>query len=188
MPSPPFDAHAECDGGNYDVNFLHEEFVLVGAAGGCIHARMVGGGFDAVDAEHFCEFLDFFPAQAIDDAGFSFVVFDEFDDVFGDVALFGAHFVVEVRAVERGFEHLRVQHVQVFLDVVLHFGRGGGGQGNDGRPAYFLDNRADFAVFRPEVVSPFRDAVGFVHGKEGDFYFFEELHVAFFGQRFGCHV
>ena len=114
-----------------------------------------------------------------------FVVFDEFDDILGDVALLGTYFIVEVVAVERGFEHLGIHHVQVFLDVALHFRGGGGGEGDDGSLADFFHDGADIAVFGAEVVSPFGDAVGFIDSEERDFYLFQEVHVAFFGQRFG---
>ena len=52
-------------------------------------------------------------------------------------------------------------------DVVLHGGRGGGGEGDDGRGAKRGQVLAEHAVVGAEVVAPLRDAVGFVDGDQG---------------------
>ena len=51
-------------------------------------------------------------------------------------------------------------------DVVLDAGRGGGGEGDDGGGPQQGQAAAQQAVVGPEVVAPFRDAVGLVHRHE----------------------
>ena len=77
-------------------------------------------------------------------------------------------------------------HAQVFDDVGLHLGRGGSGKGHH-RDVFAdgVEHGADAAVFRAEVVPPFRDAVGFVDGDEGDVDLFEELDILVLGKRLG---
>ena len=61
-------------------------------------------------------------------------------------------------------------------DVALH-GRGGrGGEGDDRRGAQGREILSQHSVVGAEIVSPLRDAVGFVDGDEGRFAF---------GQHFG---
>ena len=56
------DAHAECNGSHDYVDLLQQECVLVGGAGGGIHAGMVGESLDIVHLEEFGHFLDLFAA------------------------------------------------------------------------------------------------------------------------------
>ena len=51
-------------------------------------------------------------------------------------------------------------------DIVLHDGRGGGGQGDDRRGAQGRQVLAEHAVVGAEIVAPLRDAVRFVDGDE----------------------
>jgi len=54
--------------------------------------------------------------------------------------------------------------------------------------ADFVDYGADAAVFRPEIVAPLRNAVGFVDGIERDGNCLEKFNVFLFRQRFGRHI
>jgi hypothetical protein len=56
---------------------------------------------------------------------------------------------------------------QLFEDVVPHALCGAGREGGDGLVGKVLPQRAELAVFGPEFVTPFGNAVGFVDGEEG---------------------
>ena len=60
------DAHTESDGSNDDVNFFHQESVLVIAAGLCVETSVIRESAYAVSYEYFSEFFNFLTAQAID--------------------------------------------------------------------------------------------------------------------------
>ena len=117
------------------------------------------------------------------------MVLDELNNLFVNVFVLLADFVVEVRTVERGDEHFGLVHAEVFLDVALHLGRGGGRQRNHGHIlADLLDDFSDVAVFGTEVVAPFGDAVRLVDGVKRDVDILEKVHVFLFGQGFRCDI
>ena len=74
-------SHAKGDGGHNDVNFLHQELVLVFCAGFGIQAGVVRKGLDAIDGQHLGQFLHLFAAEAINDAGLAGVLADKTDNV-----------------------------------------------------------------------------------------------------------
>ena len=77
-------------------------------------------------------------------------------------------------------------HPQVLHDVGLHLGRRRGGERDDRNiVADEIEHLADAAVLGAEIVTPLRNAVGFVDGDEGDLGFPEKLDVLFLGERFG---
>ena len=102
--------------------------------------------------------------------------------------MLGTDLVVEVRPVERRLEDRHVGHAQVLLDVHLHLGRRGGRQGDQRRLPDLVDDRADAAVLRTEVVTPLRDAVGLVDGIERDLDLAQEGHVVLLGERLGREI
>ncbi len=153
------DAHAERDGGDDDIDPLHEKIVLVARAGGGVHPGVVSPGLDAVGDQQLGELLDLLAAEAVDDAALTLVLLDETDDFAVDVVL-GPDFVIEVGAVERRLEHGGVGHTQVLLDVQLHLGSGRGGQSDERRTANLVDDGPDTAVLGPEVVAPLRKCSG----------------------------
>ena len=181
------DAHTEGDRGDDHLDALHEEVVLVGRTRRGIHTGVVGPRPDAVGHQQFGELLDLLAAQAVDDAALALVLLDEADDLAIDVVL-GTDLVVEVRPVERRLEDRHVGHAQVLLDVHLHLGRRGGRQGDQRRLPDLVDDRADAAVLRTEVVTPLRDAVGLVDGIERDLDLAQEGHVVLLGERLGREI
>ena len=182
------DAHAEGDGGHNHVALLVQERVLVVDAHLLVEAGVVGAGAHVVHAQQLGNFLHLLAAQAVNDAGLALVLLHVLNQLLFGVVL-GAHLVVEIGAVEAGFEDAGVVHVQVFLDVQLHFGRGRGREGNNGHvAAQVVDDAANLAVLGPEVVAPLRDAVGLVDGHEADGAFQQELDGVVLGQAFGGHV
>ena len=126
--------------------------------------------------------------ETIYNARFPLRVPDEAYQVFVHVLGLGPHFVVEVGAVERRLEHLRLQHAQVFLYVVLHFGRCSRGQGHYRRAAYALRHALYVPVLGAEVVPPLGYAVGLVHGVEAYLNAFQEVHVLRLVQRLGGEI
>ena len=73
----------------------------------------------------------------------------------------------EVGAAEAVDEERGVVELKLRDDVLLHGGRGGGGEGDDGCGAQRGEIFAESAIVRAEVVAPGADAVGFVDGDEG---------------------
>ena len=113
---------------------------------------------------------------------------DETDDILLHVLRLGAHLVIEVGTVEGTHEVLRCGDAQILFDVLAHLVRRRGREGNDGRHTDLVDHRADAAVLGTEVVAPFRDTVGLIHGIEGDLHRREELGVLGLVQTLGRHI
>ena len=177
------DAHAEGDGGAYHVHILHQEFILYFAALATIHTGVVGQGFDAVHLQQFCNLFGFLAAEAVDDTTLAAVGFDVLNDLLSNIR-FRANLVIQVGTVEGGFEQLRIQHTEVLLNVLLHLRRCSGCERHDGAIGYLLNDGAQSAILRTEVVPPFRNTVCFVDGHERDFYAAEKLDVLIFIERF----
>ena len=94
------DTHAESDSCHDDIDFLHQELVLVLLAGLAIQSRMVRQGAYAVDHKRLGQFLHFLPAQAINDARLARILLDIFDDILDDIFGLGAHLIVQVGAIK----------------------------------------------------------------------------------------
>jgi hypothetical protein len=75
------DAHAEGNGGHDHVHVFHQEPVLVAGALAGVHASMVRQRLDAVHNQHLGNFLHLLPAEAIDDAAATGMLFHEADDL-----------------------------------------------------------------------------------------------------------
>ena len=160
------DAHSESYSCHYHIHFFEQESILVVGAGGRVHAGMVREGSYGVHSEELGEFFHFATRQAVNDAAFARPLLDETYYIAVDISGFRANFVIKILAVERRFKHCHIGHGKVFLYVVLHFRCGGCCECNQGTRADFADYRANTPVFRPEVVSPLRYAVGFVDSVE----------------------
>ena len=181
------DTHAESDRGDDHIGALHQEIVLILGARGRIHARMIGQRLDAVGYQQLGQFLDLLAAQTIDDAAAPLLLLDEADDVAVHVVL-GTDFVIEIRTVERRFENRGVVHAEVLLDVQLHLRRGRRRQGDQRRRADLVDDRADAAVLRTEIVAPLRNAVRLVDGVERYLDFAQKRDVVLLGKRLGGEI
>ena len=92
----------------------------------------------------------------------------------------------EVGAAESVDEERRVGKGELGDDVLLHGGRGGGGEGDDGRGAQQGQVFAEGAIVGAEVVAPCGDAVGFVDGDERGLAAGEHLGEAGDAQALGC--
>ena len=98
------------------------------------------------------------------------------------------HFIIEVRPVKGTLELLRIHDAQTLLDVRTHLVGGRSSEGNQRSLAYLIHLVTDFAVFRTEVVSPFRNTVSLVDGIETDLYRFQEVHILVLGKRFRSNI
>ncbi len=79
------DAHAKGYGGHNHVDLFKQKRILIGTAGGRIHAGMIGQRLDVVDPEHLGQFLDSLAAQTVDDAALAGMALDKLDYVLVNV-------------------------------------------------------------------------------------------------------
>jgi hypothetical protein len=89
---------------------------------------------------------------------------------------------VQVRAVEAAHEHRRVLHPQPLDDLAPDRGRGGCGQGQQGRVPEALGEGAKAQVVGTEVVAPLAHAVGLVDHQQGRLRLPQLLQNLLFGQ------
>ena len=161
------DAHAEGYGGDYHVDVLHQELVLVLRADLGIEPGVVRQGLDSVDLEELGHLLNLAAAQTVDNAGLAGMLADETDYVLVGIDLV-ADFVVEVGAVERRLVDHGLGNTEGLQDIALDFGGCSCREGDYRCTADRVHDGTDAAVLRTEVVAPFGDTVRFVHGIEGD--------------------
>ena len=180
--------HTKSNGSYNHINFFHQEIILVLCSCSRIHSGMIGTGIDSVCLQDFSKFLHFLPAQAIDNAWLFGIVLNELDDVPVYICSLGAYLIIEIRAVERWLEHLRIHHTQILLDVMLHFRCSRRSQRYQRGFSYFIDNGTDAAILRTEVMTPFRNTMGFVHGIERNLHRFQKLHILFLRQWFRSYI
>ena len=158
-------AHAEGDGGHNHVHLFHQEQVLILRPGLGVQAGVVRERLDAVDGQQLGHLLHLLAAETVNDAGLAGILAQEADDVLLRIH-FVPHLIIQIGPIEGRLEHLGILDAEILEDVALDLGRGRSREGDDGSQLDFLHDGADFPVFRTEVMAPFRDAVGFVHGVE----------------------
>ena len=149
---------------------------------------MIGGSLDVVGLQHGCQLLHLLARQAVHDAALAGVLLDEADNLLVDILRFLAHFIVEVRTIERTLELYSVHNAQTLLDVRAHLVGGRGRQGYYRRIANLIDRGAYVAVFRTKVVTPLRYTVGLVDGIERNLHATQEFHVLILIERLRSHV
>ena len=76
----------------------------------------------------------------------------------------------------------RKEYDMILLDVMLHFRCSRRSQRYQRGFSYFIDNGTDAAILRTEVMTPFRNTMGFVHGIERNLHRFQKLHILFLRQ------
>ena len=180
-------AHTKGDGGHNHTGFFHQEGILVLCTDLGIQAGVVRKCGDAVDNQQLGQLLYLFAAEAIDDSGFSGILFDIADNILFRLYLV-PYFVVKIRSVERRFEYLCILNTQVLEDVALNLWRSRCREGDYGCGMDFIHDSPDAPVFRAEVVAPFRDTVGLVYRIERDVELFKEGDVLFFCEGFRSYV
>ena len=182
------DAHAKSNGGDDDVDALHQEVVL--RLGTClrVEACMIGGSLDVVGLQHGCQLLHLLSRKTIDDAALAGILLDETDDLLVDVLRLLPHLVIKVRAVEGALELNGSDDAQTLLDIGAHLIGGSSRECDDRGIADAVDGWADIAILRSEVVSPLRDTVCLVDGIERNLDALEELYILVLVQRLGSHI
>ena len=150
---------------------------------------MVGKCLNTIDYKRFSEFLNPFSAEAINDTWFAGVLLDVFNNFLGYIIGLWPYFIVKIWTVEGWFEDFGFKHIKVLLNILLHFGCRSGSKSHDW---YILsdgfDNGAESAIFRAEIMPPFRNTVGFIDSVETDIDALEKLYVILFGQWFRRNI
>ena len=149
---------------------------------------MIRCGFDVVGPQNLSQLLHFFARQTVDNATFASILPNEFNDLLVNVVGFGPHLIIKVGTVERTAKLLCISYAEAFLDVAAHFVGGCGRECNDRCIAYAVDDGADVAIFRTEIVPPFRNAMGFVYGIKRNLDGLQKRYGLFFGQRLGRYI
>src|SRR5699024_5898236 len=122
-------------------------------------------GLYVVHIEQFSDLPNFLSTQAIYDPGFPLVCLDKFDKLLFGLVL-GPYLIIQVLTVERRLEDISSFHLQVLLDIELHFRCSSSRKGYDGKVADLANNRFDFSVFWPEVMPPLRNTMCLIYGYE----------------------
>ena len=182
------DAHAEGYGGHDDIDALHEEVVLGLRARGAVEAGMIGRRLDVVGLELGRQFFYRLARETVDDTALARVLLDKEHNLLVDLLGLGSHLVVEVGPVEGTLVLDGVLYLQIFLDIASHLVGGSSREGYHRRVANLVDGRSEVAVLGSEVVSPLRDAVGFIDGIERNLERLEKLEVLGLVERLGSHV
>ncbi len=110
-----------------------------------------------------------------------------FYDIARNVAL-GSYLVIEISPVEGRLKHGRIEHSEVLLNVQLHLGGRRSRKGYERRLTYVVHYGTYAAVFRTEVVPPFRDTVRLIDGVERYLYLAQERYVVLFGKRLRSEI
>src|SRR5581483_7576778 len=74
----------------------------------------------------------------------------------------------DIGSVEAPHKNARFPKCQARNDLLAYFGRGGRGHRENGRMPEPFDHRAKLKIIRPKIMSPFADAVRFVHDEKRD--------------------
>ena len=159
------DPHAEGDGGDHHLEPPGQELGLDLLALRGAHAGVVGG--DRKSLPRPAPRSSASRARGdVDDGGPARRVGQEPAHRLGPLRRGEArHFDRDVLAAEP-VDEAQGREPELDRDVVLHAGSGGGGEGDDGGGPQPGQAAAQQPIVGPEVVAPFRDAVGLVHGDE----------------------
>ena len=182
------DTHTESDGCHDDLHFLHEEGILVGRTRGSIHSGVVGTSRDAVYLEHLRQIFHFLARETIYYTALTLHAPDVANEVFVHIFRLRPYFVVEVGTVEAGLENGGIHHVEVLLDILLHFRRSCRCERDNRCLADTLNHRPDLAVLGAEIVSPLRDTMRLINGVEGNLHSFQKIDVLRFLQALGRKI
>ncbi len=166
-------AHAEGDGGDDDLELAGLEAMLDALADGGLQTGVVGGG---LASQHGGELFGGFAGGGVDDGG---TVLGAAEEIGGELVAAGLGElddldgeVVAAKAVD---EESGIGELKLGYDVALDGGGGGGGEGEDGSGPEGGEVVAEGSVVGAKVVTPGRDAVGFVDGDESGLLFGEHL-------------
>ncbi len=168
------DSHPEGDRRAYHPHVVAQEHFLVLRALFRFQSGVIRLRHDAVCVQLCGHGIGHLAARAIDDPAVVRPVLQELEQLIVGRRL--RHDPVsQVRPVETGDVAPRVVQFQLLQDIVPHpLGRGRG-QGHDRNVWQYLPQPGQLAIFRPEIVAPFADAMRFVDRDLRDFPLFHLL-------------
>ncbi len=159
--------HAEGDGGEGHDAVFAQEPVLIGVAARLVQPGVIDDGLEPLGRKKIGQPLRSRPRGAIDDAVLAAPRLQEMLQLFPRLVL-GREGERNIRPVEGMDENLRFRAKQPLRDLGAHEAVGGGGEGDHLHLTEFFDALPDHAVFRAEIMAPFADAMGLVHGDAPD--------------------
>ena len=160
------DAHAEGVCGHDDAAFALLPAVLAQVLGGVVQSGVVVVGREALGGQPFGYLFGAASVAHIDDGASG----DTAEDVqqFARLVFRPSDHIGQVLSLEAHAEHILVGEAEACLNVLHHFGRGGGRQGQYGYAGQEVADFGNLQVGGPEVIAPLRDAVALVHGNHRD--------------------
>ena len=161
-------AHAKGVGGHHHPGLVVDEALLALAALLVLHPGVIPGGGDALGQQGGGDGIHRFPRGAVDDAALPRPLRQEAGEPL--VLVPGPdHLEKEIGPVKARGDPQGVPELQQGFDVPAHRRRGGGGEGpHRGPDREGTDQLRDFQIAGPEILAPLGDAVGLVHGNQGD--------------------
>ena len=158
------DAHAESYRRRHHIDFLGRKCILCSPPFFCLHAGMIESSAQPVGLQPLRHGFGVLAADAVDDRRFARMAPQHLQrlhlriDTRNDA-------IRQVGTVERADEHRRVMQTQLLGDVRAHpRGCRCGIRVHAGLREAGLE-LGELAVFRPEVVTPVADAMGFIDGE-----------------------
>ena len=163
------DSHSEGDSRHHDVDAVMNEVLLHPVA--LLHRQsgMIDTRRYPVPAQLLRQLIGHVARQAIDDSALMRMPPDDIQNHLkplpGSIA--ALHVQTEVRTVERTDKQFRITQMESFDNVPPRHGVRGCRQGQNRYIGVLLLQKAQQGIFRTEVVSPVRDAMCLIDGKQG---------------------
>ena len=163
------DTHAKCDCRNDHDGIVRNEAPLMLGARLTRQAGMIGQRIEAVLCEPFRRLFDAFAREAINDAGFAAMCFEERRKLLAGICL-RLHGITDIRTVESGDEAQWLIEREAFGNLVARR-RGCRRRQRHARHAGKLHGKLiEREVLGPEIVSPLRHAMRLIDRDERDAY------------------
>ncbi len=162
-------AHAEGVCGDDDFGLARHEAILNIAAFGSLQAAVIEKRRDALLIEKTHDLFGSLPGGNVYDAGLigpASAMDQSFELLVFCIEAIDAQ--VNVRAIKAMNETFRAAQAQTLQDFLANFGGGGSGHGENHGMAQPFDVGAELQVIRAEIVTPFADAVGFIHHEKAN--------------------
>ena len=183
------DAHAEGDGSANDRGFPgHELFLDFGA---CLRSQagVVGADGKAVFVEETRQGFRAKLQGGVDDGGLGGRVLESFKKVIPAVGICeSGDRKVEVGSVKGELMVVVRGDVEVVANVPGNLRRRCCREAENPLNLKLFGEAGEFEVVGPEVMSPFRNAVGFIDGKKRDGEFFQTMAKFLIGETFRCDI
>ena len=161
------DPQSEGIGRHHDRDLSAHEPVLAGGPIGGLHPAMVGGHLEASGAQARGQVVECPDRRHVDDSA-ALGPPQEIGHLLLPLLLVigGGHREMEVGPIEPGMDDPGVGDVQLFENIFDHLLGRRRGEGEHGRPAKLVDDRAQALVLGTEVMPPLADAMRLVDDEE----------------------